>query len=249
MIENTFLFLPGVGEKTEQKIWQQGITNWNEFLETSNVKGLGDGRKVHADEQIVKAKKSVREGKAKFFTDRLPKSAHWRLYNKFRDETVFLDIETSGGYGYITVIGLFDGYDVKHFVKGANMEKTALKEELEKYSLIATFNGRSFDIPVINKYFKDVVPEIPHMDLRHVCSQLGLTGGLKKIEKELDLERETLVDGMAGGDAVILWDKFQATRNKKYLKQLLQYNAEDIINLKPLAEYVFEELKTNVFVN
>ena len=46
-------------------------------------------------------------------------SEQWRLYEFFKEECVYLDIETNGiaEHAYITVIGLFDGYDTKLMIK------------------------------------------------------------------------------------------------------------------------------------
>jgi len=43
-------------------------------------------------------------------------------------------------------------------------------------------------------------------------------------------------------EAVYLWHQFKSTGNKKYLDLLVKYNEEDIVNLKPLAEYAIPEL-------
>jgi hypothetical protein len=31
MLKNTFLHIPGIGIKTEQRFWETGIHNWNDF--------------------------------------------------------------------------------------------------------------------------------------------------------------------------------------------------------------------------
>ncbi|MFC1648420.1 ribonuclease H-like domain-containing protein [Nanoarchaeota archaeon] len=237
MIQNTFMLLPGISYRTERSLWHQNILSWNDFLGKDNVGGIGNARKLHCDKQLKKAKSALHEDNASFFFDKLPLSEHWRLYNHFKEDAAFLDIETCGGYGYVTVIGIYDGYDVKHFVRGANLSKEAINKELAKYKMLITFNGSSFDIPVINRYFNEVVPEVPHMDLRHLCARLGFTGGLKLVEQQLSIRRKSDVEGLSGGDAVMLWDRFRATKDDKYLQQLLDYNAEDIINLKPIADY------------
>ena len=83
---------------------------------------------------------------------------------------------------------------------------------------------------------------IPHIDLRGVCSQIGLKGGLKAIEKTIGLKRPEEVDGMDGYMAVILWDQFRRTGDQKYLERLVEYNTQDIVNLKPLADYAIPKL-------
>ena len=57
----------------------------------------------------------------------------WRLYDFFKEDSVFLDIETSGlsSYDNITVVGLFDGLNTKTMIRGVNLDLNHLKKELE----------------------------------------------------------------------------------------------------------------------
>ena len=130
------------------------------------------------------------------------------------------------------------------------MNKEILKRELSKYKLIVTFNGASFDLPVIRKYFgQDSLPDIPHIDLRGVCSKIGLKGGLKSIEKQIGIARPDDLVHVYGSDAAYLWRKYQATGEKKYLDILIRYNEEDIMNLKPLAEHAVNQLWKQTFLH
>jgi len=241
MIEHSFIFLEKIGKKSEQNLWNNGIHTWNDFLNTKSITGLSPKRKIIYNLHLKKAVKNLRVRNIDYFSFHLPRSHHWRLYNKFKNEAVFLDIETSGYYGDITVIGLYDGYDTKMMVRGFNLDKNILQKYLNNYKMIITFNGSSFDLPIIEKYFNMKIPHL-HIDLRHVCSQIGLSGGLKKIEKKLKIKRPDEVADVDGSDAVYLWQQFKATGNKEYLDKLIQYNEEDIINLKPIAEKVIPEL-------
>lgn len=166
----------------------------------------------------------------------------WRIYNQFKDNILFVDIETSGFYGDITVIGVYDGENTKTMVRGINLDKDLLKKTLAQANMLVTFNGSSFDLPVIERYFQNVIPNVPHVDLRHVCSKIGLIGGLKNIEKEVGINRAKELEGVDGSDAVYLWQQYKATGNREYLNTLVQYNEEDIINLKPLAEFAINKL-------
>lgn len=122
----------------------------------------------------------------------MPKSEYWRLYDFFKEDAVFLDIETTGldpKNNDITLIGLFDGINTKTMVKGINFDLKGLKNELSKYKLIVTFNGSSFDIPFISKLYPNLLPNIPNFDLKSITNKLNLTGGLKEIEKKLGIKR------------------------------------------------------------
>jgi hypothetical protein len=233
---------------TEINIWQQGIPDWNAFVDATKVKGFSAKRKEKAHEKIKEFKSELWNENLNYLSKNLPLSEHWRLYDQFKDEAVFLDIETNGYYGSVTVIGLYDGNETKTFIRGYNLDKVLFERELQKYKMLVTFNGSSFDLPVIERFFGLRVHK-PHVDLRHVCSRIGLTGGLKSIEKQQGINREEAVEGISGADAVYLWEQFRATKDAEYLRLLVKYNEEDTVNLKPLAEYAVKELWRRTFIN
>lgn len=232
MLQESFVVLPGVRYRTECRLWSQNINSWDDFLGADKVKCISASRKDSFDWKLREMKLHLKSGNSCFFS-KMPDQ--WRLYEEFKDEAVFLDIETNGYYSGITVIGLSDGFDTKTFVRGFNLDRALLIKELSKYKLLVTFNGSSFDLPVIERYF-GYRPNIPHVDLRFVCQRLGITGGLKAIEKQFSIKRRAEVEGMSGEDAVYLWEMWKSSGNRDYLDKLVWYNEEDILNLKPLAE-------------
>ncbi len=241
MLSQSFVLLPNVKHRTESKIWSQKIHSWDDFLAVQKVTGLSNARKETFDWKLQEAKQRLRDEDAVFFSQKIPFSDQWRLYNEFKDEAVYLDIETNGYYSGITVIGMSDGVDAKTFVRGFNLDRSLILKELEKYKMIVTFNGASFDLPVIERYF-NIKPNIPHVDLRFVCQKVGYTGGLKSIEKQLGIKRRAEVEGISGEDAVYLWEMWKSTGDRDYLNKLVMYNEEDILNLRPLAEKMIPEL-------
>ncbi|MFC1732479.1 ribonuclease H-like domain-containing protein [candidate division KSB1 bacterium] len=242
MIRNSFIFLDRISKNTERKIWNQGIENWDCFLDAKRIDGISDLRKGSYDRQILGARENLYSMNSPYFKNIVPRGDTWRLYPFFKEDAVFLDIETTSYYGNITVIGLYDGIDTKMMIRDINLDKEIIKKELSKYKLIVTFNGSSFDLPVIERYFQGVVPNIPHVDLRHVCSKIGLIGGLKRIEKQLGIDRGKELEHVGGEDAAKLWRAFKATGDDYYLNLLIKYNEEDIINLKTIAEHAVKEL-------
>ncbi len=247
MIQQSFIFLDRIDNKTEQSIWQQGIHDWDSFLATGTVKGISKGRKKYYDRQLMKAKSELYNFNSEYFL-KLPQSEMWRLYGFFKDECVFLDIETSGmdKFDDITVIGLYDGLDTKTMIKGINLNFCALKKELMKYKLIVTFNGATFDVPFIKKRYPDLLPNMPNFDLRVACQRAGLNGGLKEVEKKLGIKRNKIIEKLYGGDALLLWKMFRVTGDDYYLKLLVEYNEEDVFNLKKIADYVYGKLKWQI---
>ncbi len=241
MLQESFVLLPKVGYRTEHAVWTQGVNSWDHFMGAVKIKGLSAARKDAYDWKLQEAKDNLRANDALFFAKKLAFADQWRLYDHFKDEAVYLDIETNGYYNNITVVGLSDGIETKSFVKGFNLERSLIMKELEKYKLLITFNGASFDLPVIERFF-GFRPNQPHVDLRFVCQKAGFHGGLKAIEKEFGIRRRPEVDGLSGEDAVYLWEMWKSSGDRDYLDRLVWYNEEDILNLKPLAHKVIPQL-------
>src|SRR3989338_11025160 len=96
MIRSSFSILPGICEETEQSLWLQGITTWDAFLRVESVQSISPRRKQEMNRQIIEAKQHLHCQDSAFFIDKLASTEMWRLYSFFRDECIFLDIESSG---------------------------------------------------------------------------------------------------------------------------------------------------------
>ena len=241
MIRNTFLFLPGMTERKEQNLWGQGILDWNTFLRTECIIGIAPRKKQLYDALLSEAKQHLFEEDSEYFYRMIPKRYQWRLYDYFNDRICFLDIETSDNNRDITVIGFFDGINTGQLVRGINLNRESFINTIKNYSLLVTFNGSSFDIPKLEKYFS-IKLNIPHIDLRHVLKKLKHEGGLKKIELEFGIQRAPKLALMNGYHAVDAWKMWTVTGEKTYLDLLLQYNEEDVVNLKQLADQSIVQL-------
>jgi len=245
MIRNCFLVLNGIGEQTQNRIRHSGIRSWNDFLNADKIKGISASRKLFYNRELIKASKKLFDSDAEYFASILPKTEHWMLYDFFKEDAVYLDIETDGldQTADITVVGLFDGYETKTMIKGINLDFVALGEELKKYKMIVTFNGTVFDLPFIKKRYPKVLPDVLQFDLRFACSRIGLRGGLKEIEKKLGIRRNKIIEKIYGGDALLLWRMYRGSGDEHYLKLLVEYNEDDTINLKKIAIHTYDELK------
>jgi uncharacterized protein len=243
LLEHTFIHIPGIGLKTEQRLWQQGILTWNHYLGTKEVLFSPDRDAFvrHALEASVENRNNIR-----FFLDKIYPGELWRIFHTFRQKAVYLDIETSGlcsGIDEITVIGIYDGTDVKTYIQGISLD--AFEIEISRYDLIITFNGSQFDLPFIRRQFPNISLPPAHIDLRFFLSRLGYRGGLKAIERVCGLSRSSDINGMDGFDAVVLWRAYQAG-DRSALERLIKYNTADIVNLKPLMEQGYHEMKTHM---
>jgi len=243
LLERTFIHIQGIGQKTEQKLWKRGILTWQHFLQAKEVV-FSPARDRFVRQELdasIRHRKDVR-----FFSDRLSAGEMWRFFNVFKEKAVYLDIETSGGYqgvDDITVIGLFDGNDVQTFINGINLDEFEIA--VDQYELVVTFNGTCFDLPFIRRWFPNISLPPAHIDLRFLLKKLGYTGGLKKIEKDFGLVRGAEIEGMDGYEAVMLWKAYQ-WGDRTALDTLIEYNTADVVNLKPLMEAGFREMKNRL---
>jgi uncharacterized protein len=245
LLKNTFIHIAGIGSKTEQLLWKQGILTWEGFLGHKKPI-LSPDRDAHICRELELS--LFHQGEIHFFLNRLPQTEHWRLFESFKEKAVFLDIETSGGYqglDEITVIGLFDGREVQTFINGRNLED--FEQAVASYSLVITFNGSCFDLPYLRRWFKHLSLPQAQIDLRFLLKKLGLSGGLKAIEKKLGLARDPAVEGLNGFDAVLLWKAYQGG-DQTALDRLILYNTMDIVQLKPLMELGAQEMKKRLLL-
>lgn len=158
-----------------------------------------------------------------------------------RDYVAYLDIETTGLsplFSDITVIGIYieNKFDEK-FIQliGDEVNKNNLMYIIERVHTIYTYNGSRFDLPFINmKLGINLENYALHYDLMYKCWKKGLFGGLKRVEKILGIERR--LKEMDGRKAVILWNRFINNNDYNALALLLEYNKEDVMNLKILKE-------------
>ncbi len=247
LLTSSFVLLDRVTLAGEQRLWSAGITEWRSFRAASKIPGFGKRRKLYSDLQLAELERALeaglRTGRFDTLAERLPRGEHWRLLPLFDDGIAYLDIETAERYGDVTVLGVWDGSEYVAFVKGRNLDKELVKQYLGRFTVFVTFNGSSFDLPIIERYFRGVLPERHlHVDLRHVCARLGLHGGLKSVETVLGITRHEDVRGMCGAEAALLWHEYLLTRDDELVELLLEYNEADCKNLEPLAGVVVPAL-------
>ncbi len=248
MIKNSFIFLDGIREGKERLIWKQ-CDDWDDFLkkDLDGIRGISRSRKLFYNRQLCIAKNRLFHDDASYFARHFPSSHHWRLYEEFRQDAVFLDIETDKK-GNITVIGLFDGEKEMSMVEGINLDKNVLMQQLRRYKMIVTFNGLSFDLPRLRNYFQ-IGFDVPIVDLKHACQKLGLNGGLKAVEEKLGIDRPHHLKAYGGDNAIDLWRAYHASGDREYLQLLVEYNREDCVNLKPIADFAVKELWNRIRID
>ncbi len=232
-----------VGPATERKLWAQGVTDWDACLACAEQR-----TSVRLSPALVDDTRDSLDrfdaGDWSWFNRRLKGRDTWRAFGELGAKALYLDIETDGtaDAGSITMIGAYDGSDFRCFVKGHDLEDAL--DLIDAHPMVVTFNGSSFDLPVIRKTFPGLVWNHIHVDLRYVFHQLGMRGGLKVIEKRLGIDRSDETDGMDGYEAVMLWHAYRRG-NPAALDRLIRYNREDVVNLHALMQIGYEALRSN----
>jgi hypothetical protein len=230
-IENSFIPVRGVGEKTEHRLWDEGVTHWDEF--DPSVVGSTTADRIRAF--IEEARPHLESGNGRFFGEAFPGSEAWRLYENFRDGAAFFDIETTGlskERDEVTTVSVHRGGETETLVRGQDLTRERLADALDA-PLLVTFNGASFDIPFLERSF-DLSLDTAHLDLRYPCRSVGLTGGLKSIEREVGIDRDR--PDLSGYDAVRLWRRYERQGDEDALDTLVSYNREDTVNLRTVAD-------------
>jgi uncharacterized protein YprB with RNaseH-like and TPR domain len=257
MLTATFQHIPGVGEKKERELWSRGCVSWDHLL--AKDYGLPGRKYARIKEHVLESKERLCALDHDFFRCGLGSKLSWRAYNIFREHACFLDIETTGlsaHSSHVTTVCVHGNKGTKSYIADDNMEELA--RDLSEYRFIVSFNGARFDLPFLSSSLGLEFPQI-HLDLLYPLKSLGYSGGLKNIEKNLGMSRDT--DGVTGYDAVRLWHAYKRDRSvevagrrvkgKDALDLLIEYNREDTVNLEKLADYTVSELKkkTNPALN
>ena len=241
LIKKTFQHIEGIGPKKESLLWEEGAIDWEDTLKNINYYAMPSSIREALKNELPKSIYNYNSKNYNYFLKRFPDSIVYRLYPIFMDKTVFLDIETTGikpSKAHVTVIGCYDGKEMKVFVHGRNEHE--FLDYIKNYSIIVTFNGSCFDIPFLERYFATTI-KCAQIDLRFVLKDLGYTGGLKKIEQDVGISRGDDMEGVNGYTAVLLWNYYQDTKDETAIDSLIHYNLLDTINLEHLLRLAYNK--------
>jgi hypothetical protein len=172
-------------------------------------------------------------------------------------DILFLDTETtglSGGTGtYIFLIGLahFAGKELvlrQHMLLDLGAEQafiSGLKDEIEPFRACASYNGKTFDLPIIRTRFimairSDLTVDDSHLDLLHPARRLwrdrfGSTTLRQLEESILDDGRVTDIPGWLIPDAYF---HYLRKRDPAIIAPVLEHNARDVISLVRITDRV-----------
>ena len=156
----------------------------------------------------------------------------------------YLDIEATGlspQCSEITVVGIYicNGDDTRSIqLVGKDITVHNIVDALRGVNVIYTYNGKSFDLPFIHSCLGiNLADMFEHHDLMYDCWKNNLYGGFKAVERQLGIDRK--LTEVNGYEAVRLWWRYVDSFDLDALNTLLEYNKEDVINLKTLKERLF----------
>jgi uncharacterized protein YprB with RNaseH-like and TPR domain len=177
------------------------------------------------------------------------------------ERALYLDTETTGlgpGAGNVAfLVGLafFGAHGLvveQLLVRGLGEEAAVLArvaKRLREAELLVTFNGKSFDMPVLRTRFVmnrvAFPPEPPHLDLVHVARRLhkgrGAGAALGAVERNvLGFVRE---NDVPSGEVSACYLHFLRTGDGRALLGVIEHNAWDVVSMASLVGLYGEPLE------
>lgn len=241
MLQASFQHFERISARRELDLWRRGIASWDEFecIAGRQLTLFGCDRYVEA---VEASRAALRDGDVAYFADRLPRPEHYRIAYAFPQDTLFLDIETTGlslVYDHITIIGWSIGHEFNVYRRGEKLE--AFIDAISRAKVIVTFNGSRFDIPFIRQEFPEVRLPPAHIDLRFFARRAGIGGPQKVIEDRLGIGRDGDLKEVDGKAATVLWHDY-CRGNLDALRKLVLYNHADVEGMKTIFDVAASRL-------
>jgi len=167
---------------------------------------------------------------------------------------LYLDTETTGlagGTGTVAfLVGLAwwdtQGLVLEQLLVRALGEEAPMlarvRERLAGASMLVTFNGKSFDMPLLRTRFAmarmDPPPAPPHLDLLHVARRVHgkrIRQGCRLVAIERDVLGFARVDDVESGDVSACYLHFLRTGDARALLGVVEHNAWDVVAMAALV--------------
>jgi uncharacterized protein len=177
---------------------------------------------------------------------------------------LFLDTETTGlagGAGTVAFLVGLAGWDggclvLEQLLVRALGEEAPMLERvsarIRAASMVVTFNGKSFDLPLLRTRFvmAGMTPpaEPPHLDLLHVARRVHRersrrhAGACRLVALERDILGFERVDDVASGDVSACYLHFLWTGDARGLLGVVEHNAWDVVAMVALVGLYGEPL-------
>jgi len=235
MLQCTFQLGPGLGPAREKGLWTSGIARWADYSVSGDAKGSALRAAIDAATEAHAARDLER------LAALIPSGEHWRLFGELGADAAYLDIETSDdvvGYAGISAIGVLDRSGPRLFL--AERDLHLFPEATRSWSMLVTFNGLTFDVPILRRAFPDWRPPALHVDVRHVLGRLGQRGTLKQLEERLALHltRPEHLRALNASGASALFRRGREG-DREALRRFAEYNLYDAIGLRTLMAYAY----------
>ena len=175
-----------------------------------------------------------------------------------RPKVVYLDTETTGlaggtgTYAFLVGVGTHeaDGFVVEQlFLPGPEHERVylaALAERLGGATAIVSYNGASFDLPLVRTRFAmhglpDPLDGVPHLDLLPLARRLWRRSlpdcTLGTVEREVLGARRSARD-VPGAEVPARYLAFLRSRDARPLRGVLEHNQDDIVALAAMRSRI-----------
>ena len=170
------------------------------------------------------------------------------------NKTVFLDTETTGlaggagTYIFLVGVGYFEGDQFcvrQYFMRDYNEERallSALNDLLANYKAVVTYNGKTFDLPLMESRYimsgmKMSLEDPYHFDLLYPARRLWKrrleSCSLSTVEREiLKVSRD---DDVPGHLIPEIYFRYLRTKDARAIKQVFEHNLQDILSLVALV--------------
>lgn len=211
-----------------------GVRSWHEVVQ--NPKRVPPGLRPALVAECDRCLQALAGGDIHYLVEQLAPADKWRILAHLLEQTSYFDIETQGLEcdAPITVIACWHKGQLHNFVEHENLDDFLTL--LDDVTLLASFNGSSFDVPRVLDSFHIPKLPCPHLDLRWLCYHQGLRGSLKRITARLGIDRPSDLQDTDGALAIGLWHAWVAKQDRTARDHLLRYCASDVLLLMMLAQ-------------
>jgi uncharacterized protein len=237
LVRATFQLVRGLGPSRERRLWQAGVTDWSR-LPPEPARLLPAPLRRPLEHALQTAERALADRDLATLAELLPTAEHWRLLGPFARQAIYLDIETDAEEG-VTAVGLLDDQGPRLLLAGRDLAEAPAA--LPRSCLLVTFNGASFDLPILERAFPGWRRPPAHVDLRPLLARVGHHGGLKWIEQRTGVGRPEHLRRLSGQVASWLW-RHGLRGDRRALHLFAEYNLYDTVNLRPLLALAYNQL-------
>lgn len=199
-------------------------------------------------------------------TGSISKTARIEPASNSLERMLFIDTETSGlsggagTFAFLIGVGRFvsDGFQLQQFIIRDPTEELAmllhLSNVINENTIFVTFNGKSFDIPLIQyrfilNRFPDRIRELPHLDILHLSRRLWRrqlnSCTLKDLENAI-LHFSRTSEDVPGWMIPDIYFEYLRTGDPKQVADVIYHNAQDIVSLAALFIHISELLQADL---